>query len=309
MTEFDNSLAPLCIYKCPFETGGPQNAESMKFLKMIATAMIAVAGCAGFVSCSDDKDEPNGGDEIGEVVVNPSKVFTAGVPKQVGTMSVVTDAKGLITSMNSAEDGVKIVFSYPSMSRAESYDVVMVVDDEGDKTTLNMLLNEMGFAKYCKQIESDGDVEEWWFEYNSDGQLIKMKRSEGGNEVTEITYENGNISKVKMRSEDDGDGGDYVIGYGSSMIENKGCIMLFDETFGIDMDEMKYAYFAALLGKATKNLPVSNAYTRFDPNGEPYKRDKAFKWSMNSNNLPIMLTTLTTDEWGTEEPEMFEFKW
>lgn len=172
-----------------------------------------------------------------------------------------------------------------------------------------MLLNEMGFAKYCKQIESDGDVEEWWFEYNSDGQLIKMKRSEGGNEVTEITYENGNISKVKMRSEDDGDGGDYVIGYGSSMIENKGCIMLFDETFGIDMDEMKYAYFAALLGKATKNLPVSNAYTRFDPNGEPYKRDKAFKWSMNSNNLPIMLTTLTTDEWGTEEPEMFEFKW
>lgn len=282
----------------------------MKFLKMGAIAIMAIASCIGFVSCNDDdKDEPNGGGENEEMVVNPSKVFTAGVPMQVGTMLVETNPMGLVTAMKSAEDGVNILFSYPTMSRAESYDVVMDVDDEGDKTTFNMLLNEMGFAKYCKQIESDGDVEEWWFEYNADGQLIKMKRSEGGNEVTEITYENGNITKVKMRSEDDGDGGDYVIGYGSSMIENKGCIMLFDETFGIDMDEMKYAYFAALLGKATKNLPMSNAYTRFDPNGEPYKWDKAFTWSLNSDNLPIMLTTLTTDEWGTEEPETFEFKW
>lgn len=271
--------------------------------------MMAIVGCMGFVSCSDDdKDEPNGV-ENGTEVVNPSNVFTAGVPKQVGSMSVTTDLKGLVTAMTNTEDGVKITFTYPSMSRAESYDVIMTVDDDGDKTVFNLLLNDMGFAKYCKQIESDGDVEEWWFEYNSDGQLIKMKRSEGGNEVTEITYENGNISKVKMRSEDDGDGGDYVIGYGLSIIENKGCIMLFDETFGIDMDEMEYAYFAALLGKATKNLPVSNAYTRYDPNEGPYKRDKTFTWSMNSNNLPIMLTTLTTDEWGTEEPETFEFKW
>ncbi len=281
----------------------------MKFLKMGAIVIVAIASCIGFVSCSDDKDEPNGGGEIEEVVVNPSKVFAAGVPKQVGTMSVETNPMGLVTRLRSVNDGVNILFSYPGVSRAESYDVVMDVDDEGDKTTFNMLLNEIGFAKYCKQIESDGDVDEWWFEYNADGQLIKMKRSEGGNEVTEITYENGNITKVEMRSEDDGDGGNYVIGYGSSMIENKGCIMLFDETFGIDMDEMKYAYFAALLGKATKNLPMSNAYTRFDPNGEPYKRDNAFTWSMNSNNLPIMLTTLTTDEWGAEEPETFEFKW
>lgn len=280
----------------------------MKLFKIGAIAIMTVASCIGFASCSnDEKDEPNGDGGNEEVVVNPSKVFTAGVHKQVGTMSVVTDAKGLITSMNNAEDGVKIVFSYPNMSRAESYDVVMDVDDDGDKTTFNMLLNEMGFVKYCKQIESDGDIEEWWFEYNSDGQLTKMKRSEGGNEATEITYENGNITKVTMRSEDDG--GDYAIGYGSSMIENKGCIMLFDETYGIDMDEMEYTYFAGLLGKATRNLPESNVYTGFDPDGESYKCDKAFTWAMNSDNLPVMLTTITTGEWGTEEPEMFEFKW
>lgn len=34
--------------------------------------------------------------------------------------------------------------------------------------------------------------------------------------------------------------------------------MLFDPTLGIDMDEMEYAYYAGLLGKATKSLPSSN---------------------------------------------------
>lgn len=46
----------------------------------------------------------------------------------------------------------------------------------------------------------------------------------------------------------------------SSAIENKNNIMLFDITFGIDMDEMKYAYWAGLLGKATKYLPVKITY-------------------------------------------------
>lgn len=275
----------------------------MKFLKLGAIAMIAVAGCMGFASCSDDdKDEPNGGGENEGMVINPSKVFTAGVPKQVGTMSVVTDAKGLVSSMSSAKDGVKIVFSYPGMSRADSFDVVMDVDDEGDKTTFSLLLNEMGFAKYCKQIESDGDVEEWWFEYNSDGQLTKMKRSEGDNEVHEITYENGNISKVAEIHEDHDGDNDWVINYGSSMIENKGCIMLFDETFGIDMDEMKYAYFAGLLGKATQNLPVE----RYD---NLYGDKGTYTWTLNADGLPVKLVSVDTGNGWTEEPQTMEFKW
>ncbi len=275
----------------------------MKFLKMGAIAIVAIAGCAGFVSCNDDdKDEPNGGNENEEVAVNPSKVFTAGVPKQVGTMSVVTDAKGLITSMNSAEDRVNIVFNYPSMSRAESYDVVMDVDDDGDKTTFNMLLNEMGFAKYCKQIESDGDVEEWWFEYNSDGQLIKMKRSEGDNEVHEMTYENSNIVSVKeIHTDHEGDN-NWVISYGSSLIENKGCIMLFDETFGIDMDEMKYAYFAGLLGKATKNLPIEKV--------DLIDGDKStYDWTLNADGLPVILVSVDSGNGWVDEPHTMEFKW
>lgn len=263
---------------------------------------MAIATCMGFVSCSDDdNDEPNGGGEEQTSIVNPSHVFTAGVPKQVGGISVTTGSNGLVTAMTDADAGLKITFTYPSMARAEIYDVVMAIDDEGDKTVFNLLLNNMGFAKYCKQIESDGDAEEWWFEYNADGRLSKMTRSEGDNEVHEIVYENGDIVKVKeIHTDHDGDN-DWVISYGSTLIENKGCIMLFDETFGIDMDEMKYAYFAGLLGKATRNLPAEKV-DLIDGDKETYT------WTLNAEGLPIKLVSVYASGWESD-PQTMEFTW
>jgi hypothetical protein len=41
---------------------------------------------------------------------------------------------------------------------------------------------------------------------------------------------------------------------------NKGYLILFDATLGIDMDEMDFAYYADLPGIATKNLPILNTF-------------------------------------------------
>ncbi len=272
----------------------------MRFFRMCALAFIATASSVAFVACSDDDNESNDTGTTGSLV-NPSNVFTAGVPKQVGSMSVVTDANGLITSMSSREDGVEIEFSYSGASRAESYDVVMRVREEGYTDVCNILLNNDGFAKYCQEIESDGGIEEWWFEYNSAGQLSKMRRTEGDNEVTQITYENGNITKVVVTSDDSDGNNSYTIKYGASLLENKGCLMLFDETFGIDMDEMGYAYFAGLLGKATKNLPVEKRDTK-------YGDEDTYSWSFNGAGLPVKLeSTYTGDGWT--DSQTYEFKW
>lgn len=274
----------------------------MKFLGSAAIGIIAIAGMS-VVSCSnDDKNGPDGGGNSQGVVVDPSNVFAAGVPRQVGEMAVISGSNGLITAMENAVDGVKITFSYPSMSRAESYDVVMTVEDDEDKNVFNLLLNESGFAKYCQQIESDGNVEEWWFEYNTDGQLMKMTRSEGDNEIHEISYENGNIVKVsEIHSDHDGDN-DWRISYGSSMLENKGCIMLFDETFGIDMDEMEYAYFAGLLGKATWNLPIERIDLEDGDNG-------TYTWTLDNNGMPTKLISVDSGDGWSDEPQIIEFKW
>lgn len=266
-------------------------------------AVIGLASCMSISSCSDDKNEPSEGESV-----QSSNVFANGVPKQVGGMKITCGQNGRVNEIRDSDEDVYVVFDYESYSRAESYDLRMTVNDGGESGSdeFYIQLNGSGFAKYCKQIEGDGDVEEWRFDYNSDGQLTKMTRSEGGNEVTEITYVNGNITGVKMRSEEDGDGGDYVIEYGSSLLENKGCIMMWDECFGIDMDEMKYAYFAGLLGMPTKNLPTVCKYKHFDPTGEWENEWVAnFTWSLNENGMPTKLVTVTTDE----DDETTIFNW
>lgn len=253
-----------------------------------------LAVCLGFAACSDDKDEPNGGG-----AVNPSKVFVNGTPKQVGGMTITCGKSGRVNEIHDSEEDVEVRFDYEAYSRAENYDLCMMVFDSGEsgEDLFHFQLNEKGFAKYCKQIEGDGDVEEWWFEYDSEGRLTKMKRSEGGNEVTEISYANGDIVSVKMRSEDDGAGGDWGIGYGSTPIENKGCIMMWDECYGIDMDEMQYAYFAGLLGMPTKHLPAECKYKHFDPSGELENEWVAsFTWTLNESGMPTKLVTKKTNE-------------
>jgi len=193
--------------------------------------------------------------------------------------------------------GGRVSFEYGSGTRAAAANTVrMTIYDNGELfATFDMTLNSNGYVKSATETDYEGDVDTWEFGYN-DGQLNYMKRSEGGNEVTNITYSNGNIVKTKMVSEDDSDdSSEYSIAYGETL--NKGCIMLFDATLGIDMDEMEYAYYAGMLGKATKNLPKSNV----DEEGDT----TTFTWTLNDNGLPTKLTA--TDNYGYSEECVF--KW
>lgn len=52
--------------------------------------------------------------------------------------------------------------------------------------------------------------------------------------------------------------------------------MPFDIELRVDMDEMKCAYYAGLLGKATKHLPVKN-------------KDFTLNWTLNNAGYPIKL--------------------
>lgn len=76
--------------------------------------------------------------------------------------------------------------------------------------------------------------------------------------------------------------------------------MLFDETFGIDMDEMEYAYFAGLLGKATRNLPTE----RTEDDGDSH----TYEWTLNGAGLPIKLVSTDFRDGDAEEQTM-TFEW
>lgn len=232
-----------------------------KTLRLIGMALMTVLMSVGFAACSsDDDNEESGGSNSGDGKVNISNVFTGGLPKSIDGMNMACNSDGTLASIT--DEDIKVLFEYGSGTRAVADDVVrMTVKAKEDGDTIcyviDMTLNASGFVKSCTETwtEEDGNnTETWEFGYNSDGQLNYMKRSEG-NEVTNLTYQSGNIVKTTVASEEGDYKSEYSISY--STTENKGCIMLFDATLGIDMDEMEYAYYAGLLGKATKNLPSS----------------------------------------------------
>ena len=58
--------------------------------------------------------------------------------------------------------------------------------------------------------------------------------------------------------------------------------MLFGENFGLDSDDVLYAYYAGLLGKATKDLPVKLVDNKHDT-----QYTQNFSWTLNSAGYPI----------------------
>lgn len=254
----------------------------------------AVLTGLGFTACGNDDDSEDVTTENGDFgptgsvsAVDPSKVFTSGVPEQAGSYQTEVDQTGRVASVSSSYETMS--FSYGAASyKGQTYDMMMTTtqnvrySDDNDVFYAN--LNPQGFIKYVLQVKDDG-VDKWWFSYNAAGQLIRMKRTEGDNEVTTIKYTDGDITSVSMTSDDSDNAYTCTISYGDEPILNKGGLMLFDKTFSIDMDEMYPAYLAGLLGYATKHLPVKNVSRE---EGSTYT--ETFEWTLNDKGLPTSMT-------------------
>lgn len=272
----------------------------MNFIKTVMSGAAVMIAVSGITSCKDD----HGVMADGAKEPNPSQVFSQGIPAQVDGMNITRDSRGLVTLITTREETIS--FTYASdETRADEFDVIMKVKDnyDGDVDTFYLQLNDMGFVSYAREIDSDSEREDWWFGYNADGQLNYMKRGEGGIEVTKITYTDGDITKTLLVDEDGG--GDtemievaYRLNSTDDLIPNKGNIMMFDEIFGVDLDEMNAAYYAGMLGKSTKHLPVQYV--------EDGIHEETFAWTLNSNGLPVKL--LRTMESG-QSYEIATFVW
>ncbi len=253
-------------------------------------SMVVLA--ANFTACGNDENENNIDSGI-----NPQKVFVNGIPKQVSDMKITRAASGLISKIET-NDAVA-VFKYPTTitTRAElannhiEMEVTQDVGTQYEETFIfDMTIGDNGFIEHCDEIEEDGDLETWDFTYNEEGNLITMIRSEGGNETTTITYENSDVVKTSTVSADAPQVVSfYTIDYISETIktpiENKGCIMLYDTTLGIDMDEMDFAFYAGLLGQATKHLPIKLTYK-----SDSHEDITNFLWTLNANGFPTLLS-------------------
>ena len=266
----------------------------MKKTITIALLAVAVIG-ATFVlsSCSNKNDDDWIIDGLPDpVTIDLSKVFTNGMPKEVDSMTIQTDDRGLVTGIKTKDETVSFKYDNTKTRAIVIPNVFMKVERNGKATVYVMYLNNNGFVRECMIEQKENTKEDTWrFTYNDNDQLINIIHSADDYKEFTLTYKDSNISEIETttivsqtttRKKDT-----YKVAYTSDTtptpIVNKGNIMLFNTTFGIDIGAMKYAYYAGLLGKATKNLPVQ----LIDKNGNKNN----FTWTVNSNGFPTAMTS------------------
>ena len=265
--------------------------------KTITIALLtaaAIGATSFFSSCSNKNDDdywiidrrPD------PVTIDLSKVFTNGMPKEVDSMTIQTDERGLVTSIKTKDEMVSFKYINTKTRAIVIPNVFMKVERNGETTVYRMYLNNNGFVRGCMREQKENTKEDtWYFAYNDNDQLTNITHSADINKIFTLTYKDGNISEIETKTilspattkQKDTCKVAYTSTATPTPIVNKGNMMLFNTTFGIDMGAIKYAYYAGLLGKATKNLPVQ----LINKSGNKTN----FTWTVNSNGFPTAMTS------------------
>ena len=268
----------------------------------VIVIIVALLSCVGMVSCGDDDTF---------IVGKPSNIFSNVSPKIVGKYSIYYDEQGRVSMVTERGEYTfrKAFFDYSPADRDCDVRIDITEENYGEMISLHVSLNKNGYAEYVSEIEDNRIDQDWKFEYNSNGQLIKMVRSEGGSETTTVTYQEGDITNVERKSKFSDSGTSSTIEYGTEKIENKGGVMLFDEMLCIDMDEMGLAYFAGLLGKPTSHLPQSNKSIDYSSGGYKITTYKSFSWSLDAKRLPVSVLIEEKYDNTTPYTKNYSFDW
>ena len=259
----------------------------MRKLFQLALMVTLTAGIAMMTSCSkDNSDEPeqkmvNGTD------VNPRNVFPLGLPKKISEKVLTLNEKGQLIQLAEPNDDERITFEYKdvALGSTQAPQVILTETDEPDKHVYELYLNRNGFVTHAKETHYRNDhiagKATWDFAYNADNQLKDAKCSADKKHIV-LEYQNGNV--VKTTTTAAGKPTEVTtITYATAStrrIENKTGVMLFGATLDADFDNLEVAYYAGLLGKPSKNLPLQS---------EKSGNKATFKWTLDSNGNPTAL--------------------
>ena len=271
----------------------------MRKLFQLALMVTLTAGIAMMASCSkDNSDEPeqrmvNGTD------INPRNVFPLGLPKKISEIVLTLNEKGQLVQFSEPKSNDRATFEYKdvALGSTQAPQVILTETDEPDKHVYELYLNRDGFVTHAKETRYSNNLTHaketrysnnhsvgkatWDFAYNADNQLKDVKCSADKKHIV-LEYQNGNV--VKTTTTTTGKPTEVTtITYATASIrpiENKTGVMLFGATLDADFDNLEVAYYAGLLGKPSKNLPLQS-----EKSG-----DKAtFKWTLDGNGNPTAL--------------------
>ena len=259
----------------------------MRKLFQLALMVTLTVGTTMMTSCSkDNSDEPeqkmvNGTD------VNPRNVFPLGLPKKISEIVLTLNEKGQLIQLAEPNSKDRATFEYKdvALGSTQAPQVILTETDEPDKHVYELYLNQDGFVTHAKETHYSNDhiagKATWDFAYNADNQLKDVKCSADKKHIV-LEYQNGNVVKtttttvVKPTEV-------TTITYATASIrpiENKTGVMLFATTLDADFDNLEAAYYAGLLGKPSKNLPLQS---------EKSGNKATSKWTLDSNGNPTAL--------------------
>lgn len=275
-----------------------------KFSKLLWIALMAFS--MTLASCSDSDHEPTPDVPDGSSI---AEIFHMGVPASVGDAAIEVNDKGQVTKIivNETEE---IIFEYGDFSRASKYNAVMRFrgQDYSDNYDIYLQLNKQGFVSFASLVYTESGEEDgrWEFEYDADGHIIHTKSQWYDGEYdqeSQIKYINGDISEYQVLDAREYEY--YTVRYTNSafkqIVPNKGGIMLYEDFFDIDLDEIELAYYAGLLGKGTKNLPMAI----HDSEDVDDEYDWEFGWEFNADQLPVKFY----DDLGHPDEVNIVFRW
>ena len=259
----------------------------MRKLFQLALMVTLTVGTTMMASCSkDNSDEPeqkmvNGTD------VNPRNVFPLGLPKKLSETVLTLNEKGQLIQLAEPNSNDRATFEYKdvALGSTQAPQVILTETDEPDKHVYELYLNRDGFVTHAKETHYSNDhiigKATWDFAYNADNQLKDVKCSADKKHIV-LEYQNGNV--VKTTTTTVGKPTEVTtITYATASIrpiENKTGVMLFGATLDADFDNLEAAYYAGLLGKPSKNLPLQS---------EKSGNKATSKWTLDSNGNPTAL--------------------
>ena len=135
------------------------------------------------------------------VTIDLSKVFTNGTPKEVDSMTIQTNEKGLVTSIETKDEMVSFKYNNTKTRAIVVPNVFMKVERNGKATVYIMFLNNNGFVRRCIIEQKENTKEDTWrFTYNDNEQLINIIHSADNYKELTLTYKDSNISEIETKT-------------------------------------------------------------------------------------------------------------
>lgn len=218
-----------------------------------------------------------------------ASVFAA-TPKRLASITEVEYNQNYLTSFSYDESGrlnkivddtSVITIDYSNLANGK---ITLKNVDGYEISTFDITVNQAGQATSVTENDYEGDVINWEFTY-SDNKLVKIITQNGTDiEYANITWNDGLIASYVETESYDTDVTTATFSY--TGITNRGNMPLYDEVYGIDLDELEYIAMAGFMGDTPRELPTGVTYQ--DEDG---RMNIIANWETDAEGYPTKLSS------------------